>query len=254
MRDLKNVAFRSALAACGLGAILFATDVRAADHLDSSATLGPTPMADINDVYAWMTADGRSLNLIMTVSPGDNGTRHFGPGVQYVFHVTSKPGIGIGTAAGTETKILCTFQSDLAAKCWIGTDTVKDYVEGNPSHISGVTSFSGKVRLYAGRRSDPFFFNLQGFRDAIAFIKSLGTLTLDAAGCPTGVDNANVATMRSKLQQGAQTAATAPCSTTHADCFKSLKVQALILQVDTTLLLDAGHTTVAVWGSTHLGS
>jgi uncharacterized protein DUF4331 len=254
LRNVHNLAFRYATAGLGFGAILLATDVRAADHLDSAATLQPTPMADINDVYTWMTPDGKNLNLVMTISPGDNGTRHFGPGVQYVFHVTSKPGIGIGMPGGTETTILCTFQSDLAVKCWIGVSPVKDYVEGDPSQISGATSFDGKVRVFAGRRSDPFFFNLQGLRDAITYIKSLGTLTLDAAGCPTGVPDATVATIRTKLQQGAQTAATAPCATDHADCFKHLKVQAIIMQVDKKLLLDAGHTTVAVWGSTHMGS
>jgi hypothetical protein len=241
------------MAGLGFVALLLTHDVRAADHIDSPA-LSTTPLADINDVYAWMTPDARTVNLVMTLSPADNGLRKFGPGVQYVFHVTSKSGLGVGQADGTETKILCTFTSNTAAKCWIGTDTVKDYVEGDPSQIGGAKSDDRKVILFAGRRSDPFFFNLQGFRDAVTLVKSLTGLTFDAAGCPNNLTDVQVASVRTKLTQGAQAAATAPCATDHADCFKHLRVQAIVLQIDKTLLLDAGHTVVAVWGSTHMGT
>jgi hypothetical protein len=128
---------------------------------------------------------------------------------------------------------------------------VKDYVQGDPSATAGMVSADGKLRVFAGRRSDPFFFNLQGFRDGVAAVKAAaGGLTFDAAGCPTNADAAGV---RAKLQEAAQLTAQAPCATDHADCFKHLKVQAIALQVDTSLVLDAGHTTVAVWGSTNMG-
>jgi hypothetical protein len=247
---LTKLTLRDGAVGLGLIALMLSQGVKAADHIDS-ASLATNQLADINDVYAWMTPDALKLNLVMTISPADNGTRHFGPGVQYVFHVTSKSGLGIGQPDGTETKIICVFQSDVSGACWIGDSPTKDYVEGDPSQISGQTSFSGKVHMFAGRRSDPFFFNLQGFRDAVTAAKAAaGTLTLDAAGCPT---NADAAALRLKLQEGAQAAATAPCATDHADCFKHLKVQAIALQLDTSLVLDAGHTTVAVWGSTHMG-
>lgn len=255
----KKLSFRAlfrggVVAGLGFAAVLLAHDVKAADHIDSP-TLAPTPLADINDVYAWMTPDANTVNLVMTLSPADNGLRKFGPGVQYVFHVTSKSGLGVGQTDGTETKILCTFTSNTAAKCWIGTSTVKDYVEGDPSQIGGAKSDDRKVTLFAGRRSDPFFFNLQGFRDAITLVKSLAaTLTFDAAGCPNNLTDPQVASVRAKLQQGAVSTATAPCATDHADCFKHLRVQAIVLQVDKSLLLDPTHNVVAVWGSTHMGS
>lgn len=233
-------------------ALLFASDLKAADHLDSATTLAPLPLADINDVYAWMTPDGLKVNLVMTISPGDNGQRHFGAGVLYTFHVTSKAGLGVGQAGGTETRIICQFASDLAAKCWIGDNPVKDYVEGDPTNVEGITSFSGKVRLFAGRRSDPFYFNLQGFRDAVTLVKGAGALNLDAAGCPTNVDATTAAAVRAKVQEAAQAAATAPCAIDNSDCFKHLKVIAIVMQVDKSLLLASGQTTLGVWGSTNL--
>ena len=98
--------------------------------------------------------------------------------------------------------------------------------------------------------------NLQGFRDAVVLVKSLvPTLTLNAAGCPNNLTDPQVASVRTRLTQGAQgTLAGAPCAQDHADCFKHLRVMAIVLQVDKSLLLDSGHNVVAVWGSTHMGS
>ena len=253
---MKHVAFRIAAAAgLGVAALLLAHNVKAADHIDSP-TLSPTPVADINDVYAWVTPDKLKVNLIMTLSPADNGLRKFGPGVQYIFHVTSKGGNGVGQPDGSETTIVCTFTSNTAIKCWIGTSPVKDYVEGDPSQVSGAKSDDRKVVVFAGRRSDPFFFNLQGFRDAVTLVKSLvSTLTFNAAGCPNNLTDPQVASVRTKLQEGAQgTLATAPCAQDHADCFKHLRVMAIVMQIDKSLLLDTGHNVIAVWGSTNMGS
>ena len=87
---------------------LLAAKGHAADHVDAP-TLATNPMADITDVYSWMT--GSNLNLVMDVSPSDDGTRSFGPAVQYVFHVTSKAGLGVGASGGTETQVILRFAS-----------------------------------------------------------------------------------------------------------------------------------------------
>ena len=60
---------------------LLATEGQAADHVDSPS-LTSNPMADITDVYSWMT--GANLNLVMDVSPFDDGVRRFDPSVLYV--------------------------------------------------------------------------------------------------------------------------------------------------------------------------
>jgi hypothetical protein len=255
---LQKLALVGGVAALGLGAwlVVHSSTSHAADHLDSP-TLATNPMADINDVYAWMTPDLLKVNLAMSISPGDDGssanmppsygsTRHFGPSILYVFHVTSLAQYGM---AGQETDVICKLASDTSAECWVGT---ADYVQGDPSNPAGITSTDGKIRLFAGLRSDPFFFNLQGFRDAISLVEtSAGTLTFDTAGCPQLNDTTGLA-LRTKLQEGAQAGAAAPCATNSADCFAHLNSKVIVLQIDKNLLNLNNHTLLSVWASTHM--
>ncbi|MBL0215900.1 MAG: DUF4331 family protein [Myxococcales bacterium] len=246
------------MASLGLAALL-ATQSHAADHLDS-ATLAGNPMGDINDVYTWMTPDALKLNLAMTVSPGDPGTRAFTDAVQYVFHVTSKAGdpqATVAQAGGTETKVICTFVSNTNVSCWVVTGTATTaYVQGDPSAATGLTSADGKLKVFAGRRSDPFFFNLQGFRNAVdAVHTNVGALTFTADGCPNNLPSTgalSIATILGLLTTLQTTGAGSPaCSTTNIDCFAAFNVMALVVQVDKTLVNATGNTIVGVWGSTH---
>jgi Domain of unknown function (DUF4331) len=235
---LKKLASVGGVAGLAVATLLAATG-RAADHADSP-TLASNRMADITDVYAWMT--GSNLNLVMDVSPQDDGTRAFGPSVLYVFHLTSKSGIGVGMlGGGTETRVICRFVSNLSVECWV-TDAAgrvtKDYVTGNPSGIAGVTSILGKVKVFAGRRADPFFFNLAGFNDAMSSLAPLASKGADAARCPAGITASEAVSIRDKLVIG-------------SDAFTAAKVMAIVLQVDRSLVNAGNNTAVAVWASTH---
>lgn len=208
------------------------------------------PMADITDIYAWMSTDGAKVNLIMDVSPVDPGTRHFDNTVQYVFHVSSVSEFGAPNP--TETKVICTFASDTSVQCWVGD---KDYVKGDPSSTSGLTSADGKIKVFAGRRSDPFFFNLNGFKNAVAAVEGTTVGSATVAGCPHLI-GPQAAGVRALLQEGAQGSGSgnhAPCSPTNgsADCFIDKDVMAIVLQVDKSLLNSGSNTLVKVWGSTH---
>ena len=135
---MTKLAFLIGVAGLGTAALL-ATQGHAADHLDSPS-LATNPLGDITDVYAWMT--GNSLDLVMDVSPFDDGTRRFGPSVLYAFHVVSKPGLGVGMPpqTGTETKVICKFASNTSVACWVADASgTKDYVTGDPSGTAGVT-------------------------------------------------------------------------------------------------------------------
>jgi hypothetical protein len=246
---LKKLAFLGGAIGVGIGALVVAHSTQAADHIDSPAAIA-NPMADIGDVYAWMTPDALKVNLVMTVSPADPGTRHFDNSVQYVFHVNSTASFGAATA--TETKVICTFASDTDAQCWIGD---KDYVKGDPSSTSGMTSADGKVKVFAGRRSDPFFFNLNGYKNAVAAVENAiatpGVITsMTAAGCPH-ISALMGAQLRGLLQQGSGATAHAPCGSADADCFKNFDVMAIVIQVDKTLLNEGTNKTLGVWASTH---
>jgi hypothetical protein len=216
---------------------LLASRGLAADRADA---LAATPMADVTDVYAWMS--GTNLNLVMDVSPKDSGANSFGPSVLYVFHLTSKSGLGVNTTGGTETKVICRFASNLSVECWVvsGT-TTKDYVTGDPSNTAGVTSLLGKVKVFAGRRSDPSFFNQTGFNAAATTLATLRTRTPDPAGCPTGITAPEASGVRTTLATG-------------SDDFLASNVMAIVVQLDKSLVNTSGNSAVGVWGSTHAGS
>ena len=204
---MKQFAFLGVGAAVGC-ALLLAGRGHAADHIDSDTlAVAPLAMGDINDVYAWMSADGSKVNLVMTVSPADPGGRSFGPGVQYAFHVTSKVGVAedvVGKpASGVTTNVICTFPAPATAQCWVsGAAVTKDYVSGDASNTAGTTSSSGKLRLFAGRRSDPFFFNLQGFRAAAAQLNNFrGSVATNGASCPA-ITTGNAGTVRTTMFLG----------------------------------------------------
>ncbi len=249
---MKKLVFLGGVAGLGLAALLATRSGHAADHLDSP-TLLSSALADINDVYAWM--DGTNLNLAMSISPADAVARTLGPDVQYVFHVHSKPMLGVLVAGtGVETRVVCTFQSNTSGECWVVQgDKVLDYVSGDPSSEPGIQSESGKVRLFAGRRSDPFSFNLQGFRAAIGALTArfgqMPAVQLDAAGCPTNLQNAQVQSFAANL--GAELAGQPPCAATGRDCFAALDVRVIVVQLDKALVNAGQNHTVGVWASTH---
>jgi hypothetical protein len=133
----------------GLAALLASQRSQAADHLDSPGVATPSPTADINDVYTWM--DGSNLVLAMSVSPGDMDSRTFGPDVQYVFHVHSKEQLGLDVpGVGSETRVLCTFESNTSAQCWVTQGgTVKDYIAGDPSEPAGAVRQNTTIGIWA---------------------------------------------------------------------------------------------------------
>ena len=207
----------------------------AADHKDAPGTVAEAA-ADINDVYTWM--EGSNMILSMTVFPFADATAKFSDKVQYVFHVTS------GAAFGEKKNpidVICTFTAAQVASCWVGK---ADYVTGDAS-TTGITSTSGKVKVFAGRRADPFFFNLVGFSDATKFVTdNQGSLPADPAGggCPT-VTGDQSAFITGLLKEVTTTAMPARAS---ADDFAA----ALVVSVDKSLLTTGGPT-VSVWASTN---
>src|SRR5688572_3367243 len=69
----------------------------ASDHLDTAAVVAD-PRADIGDLYAWTSADGKRLNLVMTIVG-----KSFSDRLTYAFHVDSGPRFGATTGRVTIT-------------------------------------------------------------------------------------------------------------------------------------------------------
>jgi hypothetical protein len=197
----------------------------AADHVDSPAVRAD-PATDLADIFAWTTADVRHINLVMTLP-----IAAFSDAVQYAFHVESSSAYG---SPGIKADIICTFEVNQDLECWVGT---QDYVSGDASSEEGLLSDTGMVRAFAGQRNDPFFFNSSGFNATVgAVVAAAPGLEFDGAGCPT-VDSATSAALLAQLASG-------------GDNFALASVQALVLQIDRSLLTTGGEV-VAVWGSTH---
>lgn len=234
-RGLIAVAF--ALAG-GLGASIFFIQRHAhsADHLDSPATKADATM-DINDVYEWM--DGNNAVFAMTLFPLANTSSLFSDTAQYVLHTTSTAAYGV--ASTHQYDIICTFSgttSPQTTTCWAGTN---DYVTGNASATTGITSADGKFKVFAGLRSDPFFFNLAGFNATVADVEAAGALPTNDAGCPT-LPGATALALVTQL-------ATAPDGGAPADFFAGLNALAIVVSIDKSLVTSGGSI-VSVWAST----
>jgi hypothetical protein len=149
--------------------------VHASDHLDTPSVIAD-PRADIGDVYAWMSPDGRGLNLAMTIVG-----HMFSDKLDYVFHIDSGRHFG-KTAAST--RIVCRFPQPERADCRVDAN---ERVQGDAHLPRGLRSNDGHVRVFAGLRDDPFFNNVKGTRAAYnVALKALHDgAPVDAAACPS---------------------------------------------------------------------
>lgn len=213
----------------------------AADHLDAPGSTND-PTSDITDLYSWV--DGNNVVFVLDVTPLATNTSKFSDKVQYVFHTESSAGFG---KAGTTLDIICTFTTDQKASCWVGD---KDYVTGDASATTGLKSESGKVTVFAGLRDDPFFFNLDGFKDTVNTVdQAKGVLQFDAAGCPK-LDAATSTLLVKKLSTDPTSN---PPGGKAKDFFAGKNVLSIVLSIDKSLV-TAGGAYVNVWASTNKGT
>jgi hypothetical protein len=213
----------------------------AADHIDApAATADPT--SDITDLYTWV--DGTNAVFVLNVTPLAAMGAKFSDKVQYVVHTESSPGFG---QAGTPLDIICTFAADQTISCWVGT---KDYVTGDAKGVAGLASKSGLLTVFAGLRDDPFFFNLDGFKDTVATVDAAKAgLMLDSAGCPA-INAATSAVLVSKLKTDPNSV---PPGGVAKDFFAGKNVLSIVISVDKKLV-TAGGAYVSSWASTNVGS
>lgn len=238
---MKQLAWKAGVAGLGLSAALVGGSIAfGADHRDSTLIgMAANSAADINDVYAWMSSDAGDLNIAMTVQPFAAAGATFSADTQYVFHVTSRASYGAATVE--ETLVICEFASATSAQCWIGDEV---YLSGDPSDEAGITDAESRVRLFAGQRNDPFFFNLDGFRATVNIVKGAAAgLTFDAANCPA-LDANTSAALRNQLQNDD------PPDGAVNDDFAGANIAAIVLTLDKTLV-NRGGPILGVWASTH---
>lgn len=225
--------------ACLATAVIHPRLARSADHLDAPATKAD-PTADINDVYAFLDKPGdAATNVIyaMTVYPAAPAGSKFSDSVQYVIHTSSGAKFGATTS---DLNIICTFDATQKIQCWAGAD---EYVTGDASGEAGLASASGKFKVFAGLRADPFFFNLAGFKNVVGIATAaLPVVARNDAGC-VGFDTG-------PSGPGALLALNPDGGGAPEDFFKNLNGLAIVVQLDKTVATKGGNI-VSVWASTH---
>jgi hypothetical protein len=222
----------SALAGLALSTT-FAAMSRASDHLDSPASVA-NPAADIGDVYAWTSPEGKQLNLVMTLQG-----HAFSDRVQYVFHVDSGRAFGHTTAT---TSIVCRFAAANAVKCNVGS---ADSAAGDPTRPAGIEGHNRRFRVYAALRDDPFYNNVMGliaaYTAAGAAIKN--GAAVDGAGCA----HFDEATVNGIVDQMGHTQGGSA-----QNLLYNWTVSAIVISVDLSAVSEGGKF-LAIWGSTSIG-
>jgi hypothetical protein len=196
-----------------------------------------------------MSADGTKMYLVLNVNKAATTTSKFSAAVKYVFHLNAAAAFGM---TPTNTNIICTFDATQKVSCWaVSGGTTLDYVTGDASATAGLSSASGKMKVFTGLRDDPFFFNLTGFQTAAKTVHDAavgGALPApDNAGCiMVGAPTSTV--LVNQLSHGGPTAGSSP----PADDFKGLNVLSIVMAVDTAMVTSGGaKPIVGVWGSTN---
>ncbi|HXG25794.1 MAG TPA: DUF4331 family protein [Candidatus Binatia bacterium] len=200
-----------------------------ADHLDAPALGGLTNMAgefaphsehgdrDINDVYVFQGSDASRTVLAMTTNPAANlFGAEFGTNVRYIINVDRNGDakqdlayvwrFGSPNGDGAQSYHVTRYTGANARSLRQGVQIGSGWTGG-----SGVGTAKGGAMVFAGLRSDPFFFDLTGF---VGTVFGVGT---DALGDdPT-------------------------------DFFTPLNTNALVIEVPDDAI---GATSIGVWGST----
>ncbi len=172
---------------------------RAADHRDAPA-INEDPRADINDIYAFVNPKTGNIVLAMTVNPfqyGEAPAVDFSPDVLYQFkidndgdykedlviqgifsttQVSAQSVTVFGPAAPVQNAETIASGGTISLPLAPGTRLVS-----GPANTGVVTTGTDGVKVFAGPRDDPFFFDLTYIFRALGFLSG-GPLVSRSAG------------------------------------------------------------------------
>jgi hypothetical protein len=214
------------------GALLMASAsvARASNHLDTP-TMIANPQANIGDLFAWTSPNGRQLNLVMDIVG-----RSFSDRLQYVFHIDSGKQFGKTTAT---TTIVCRFPAATTAECRAGE---ADMARGDATNPAGLEGRRHRFQVFAGLRDDPFFNNVKGSRDAynVAIAALKHGAVMDPAGCPK-FDPPTSQAILDRLRHTNGGPAT--------NLLAKWTTSAIVISIDLDVV-NKGGAMLAVWGAT----
>jgi len=244
-RAISLAATLAALATAGVW------QAKAADHGDGIDPMG-TSAGDITDNYSWVWDDAGTPSLAMVMNVN---ALSFGANVQYAWTLVRGP---LGTP--TVAQMICEFASAAGddVTCHFGDATTFTTVSGDPSSATGFTDAG--IRVFAGPRDDPFFFNLDGFLNTAAAVRTqvdgdqangeLDPAIFDANGCPdlvaAGLAGAVAQCLTTSRDNGFGNAPTNPPANAFAG-----NIQSIVVSVPLSMI--PGSTDIlAVSASSHV--
>lgn len=219
-------------AVCALGLAPWA---RAFDHADGPAVVADRS-TDLTGLYAWTS--GGKLMVVVNTSPSATVMSRFSTTAAYTVHVTRAAAYG---DAGQDTTIVCTFDAAQAVTCWPG-NSLAETTSGDATNTAGLSSTSGKFKVFTGLRADPEALNLAGLKNMISTVNTAAAgLTFDGGGCPS-LDANTSAILVDALRTDEGMPAT--------NVFAGTNVLSIAMEVDLSLLTGSGNI-LGVWASTN---
>jgi hypothetical protein len=161
--NVRKVAAATVLAAASSMAVLSLG--RASDHLDGPRATAD-PQSDITDVFAFTSpSDPTHVVLAMTLTPFATDASTFSPQVDYAFRVQRATALSPLTLDPTALDVVCTFGM---APAQTVTCSGPGGLHASATVGDAVGSAAGPMRVFAGLRSDPAFFDRQGALATVA--------------------------------------------------------------------------------------
>ena len=156
-----------AAAAAAAVALAGVSAVRASDHLDGPGVTAD-PQSDITDVFAFTSPENPShVVLAMAVTPYAGDAATFSPSVDYAFRVQRVEVLQPFTLDTTARDVVCRFDAgSMHVTCTAPGGLTATTAVGDPT---GGGDAQSPMRVFAGMRSDPAFFDRQG---ALATIRT----------------------------------------------------------------------------------
>ncbi len=145
------------------------TPGRAADHIDSPGATADKA-ADITDVYTFVSPDtvngAGHLVMIMDVTPTASSMSKFSDKVEYTFHAHALTGAA-GLAVGPEMGFKCTADAAATQKMTCTSLGGSAMTVSADFNATGSCTAANDICLFAGLRSDPFFFDFAAFQGVL---------------------------------------------------------------------------------------
>ena len=158
---MKARAALACIAVATAGTLAVLSVGRASDHLDGPRTTAD-PQADITDVFAFTSPeDPGKVVLAMAVAPYASDASTFSGEVDYAFRVQVVDALQPLSLGGVPLDVVCHLD---ASDGGAATMTCTGPQGSTGSAVVGDTGggASGTIRVFAGLRSDPAFFDRQG--------------------------------------------------------------------------------------------